>query len=97
MSIMSAIAAEAEFVEGPTIPPAAARNDSLGAIANDVAPVTPDTRTADVYSRFRADPDVIAIAVVEDGRPVGLVNRNDLSMILARDFGRALHANKPIA
>jgi two-component system cell cycle sensor histidine kinase PleC len=73
------------------------QDDSVGAIAECIAPFSPHTRAAEVYSFFRTNPDLTAVAVVEAGRPVGLVNRNDLAMILARDFGRALHANKPIA
>jgi len=61
-----------------------------------VAPVPPDTRCAVVYDRFRGDADLIAIPVVEDGRPVGLVNRHELTMRLAHDYGRALYAQKPI-
>jgi two-component system cell cycle sensor histidine kinase PleC len=34
--------------------------------------------------------------VVEDAKPVGLVNRHDLTMRLAHDYGRALYAQKPI-
>jgi len=69
---------------------------SLGAIAEYVEPVTPETRCAEVYDRFRQTADLIAVPVVENARPVGLVNRHDLTMSLARDYGRALYALKPI-
>ncbi|HTZ78796.1 MAG TPA: ATP-binding protein [Stellaceae bacterium] len=69
---------------------------SLGAIAEFVEPVSPDTRCAEVYDRFRQTPDLIAVPVVERSRPIGLVNRHDLTMSLARDYGRALYALKPI-
>jgi two-component system cell cycle sensor histidine kinase PleC len=70
--------------------------DSIAAVALPVVPVTPETLCKDVYQRFRADPDLIAIPVVADGRPIGLVNRYELTMSLAQDYGRALYASKPI-
>jgi len=74
----------------------ATQASSLGAMAEFVEPVSPETRCAEVYDRFRHAPDLIAVPVVDRSRPVGLVNRHDLTMSLARDYGRALYALKPI-
>ena len=71
--------------------------DDLGGLVVAIEPVLPTTPCAEVYERFRGDPELIAIPVVEDGRAVGLVNRHDLTMSLAQDFGRALYAKKPIS
>jgi signal transduction histidine kinase len=71
-------------------------DDRLASVAVPVAPVTPDTRCAVVYERFRGDAELIAIPVVDYDMPVGLVNRHDLTMRLAHDYGRALYAQKPI-
>ena len=71
-------------------------DDCLASVAGPVSPVTPDTRCAEVYERFRGDAELIAIPVVDYDMPVGLVNRHDLTMRLAHDYGRALYAQKPI-
>jgi signal transduction histidine kinase len=71
-------------------------DDRLASVALPVAPVAPDTRCAVVYDRFRGDADLIAIPVVDGWTPVGLVNRHELTMRLAHDYGRALYAQKPI-
>ena len=71
-------------------------DDHLASVAAPVTPVPPDTRCAVVYDRFRADAELIAIPVVDYDMPVGLVNRHDLTMRLAHDYGRALYAQKPI-
>jgi len=76
----------AEDVEGVCIATAAV----------PVTPVAPATRCAEVYDRFRAEPDTVALPVVRDATPIGLVNRYDLTMSLAQDYGRALYAQKPI-
>jgi two-component system cell cycle sensor histidine kinase PleC len=68
----------------------------VAAAAVSVVPVAPETRCADVYDRFRAEPDTIALPVVQGDKPIGLVDRNDLTMSLAQDYGRALYAQKPI-
>lgn len=65
--------------------------------AMPVVPVSPETYCGAVYDRLRGEPDTVALPVVQDGRPVGLVNRYDLTMSLAQDYGRALYAKKPIA
>jgi two-component system cell cycle sensor histidine kinase PleC len=69
---------------------------SILSAATPVAPAGPDTRCSEVYERFRDNPDEMAIPVVDGGRPLGLVNRHDLSMSLAQDYGRALYAQKSI-
>ncbi len=71
-------------------------DDHLASVAVPVTPVAPDTRCAVVYDRFRADAELIAVPVVDDETPSGLVNRHDLTMRLAHDYGRALYAQKPI-
>ena len=68
----------------------------IAAAAVPVVPVAPDTRCAAVYDRFRAEPDTMALPVVRGKTPIGLVNRYDLTMSLAQDYGRALYAQKPI-
>ena len=70
--------------------------DRLSAMAVAVEPVAPDVRCAEVYDRFRENGDLIAIPVVNGLIPVGLVNRHELTMSLAQDYGRALYALKPI-
>lgn len=69
----------------------------IGSVAVQLPPVSPQLRCEEVDRLFQADPDLGAIAVVENGRPVGLINRYDLITHLSRDFGRALFARKPAA
>ncbi len=71
--------------------------DCIGAVGSQIEPLSPRMLCREVYERFRRDDDILAMAVVEDERPIGLVNRFDLTMLLARDFGRALYEGKPIA
>ncbi len=71
--------------------------EDIGSIVLWTEPLMPETRCGDVYERFRADPDLVTLAVVDKGQPVGLVNRHELTTHLARDYGRALYAGKSIA
>ena len=70
--------------------------DRINSVVQAVPPVAPATVSATVFDTFKADPDLIAIAVVEQQRPVGLINRHDLTAVLATPYGRALFAGKPI-
>ena len=71
--------------------------ETIGTVAVPLPPVHATMRCEEVDLRFQADPDLGAIAVVEDGRPVDLINRYDLITQLSRDYGRALYARKPVS
>jgi len=58
--------------------------------------VTPLTPGSEVFSRFEREPDTLVIPVVEDGRPVGLIERNAFLLKIAGPFGHALFANRPV-
>ena len=59
--------------------------------------VTPQTPGSDVFSRFEREPDTLVIPVVEDGRPVGLIERNAFLLKIAAPFGHALYAHRPVS
>jgi len=70
----------------------------LSEIANPIRPLREDTLGSTVYDRFAAEPDLLAIAVVDaDDRPLGLVERNAFSLRMASEYGRALYARRPVA
>ena len=58
--------------------------------------VSPQTPGIEVFARFEREPDTLVIPVVEDGRPVGLVERNAFLLKIAGAFGHAQYANRPI-
>ncbi len=70
----------------------------MGELAEAFAPVSPATPGEAVYRRFEAEPDTLAVAVVDDeGRPVGLVERHAFALRMASHYGRALYAERPIS
>jgi len=70
--------------------------ETIGSVASSRPPVPPNMRCDEVDRLFAADPDLGALAVVQDGRPLGLLNRYELITHLSRDYGRALYARKPV-
>jgi signal transduction histidine kinase/ActR/RegA family two-component response regulator len=61
-------------------------------------PVGPDVPGSDVFERFRAEPNTLAIGVVdEDGHPIGLIERHAFTLKMAAEFGRALYARRPVS
>jgi signal transduction histidine kinase/CheY-like chemotaxis protein len=70
----------------------------LLSLAEPVEPVLTTTSGAAVYQRFEHEPDVLALAVVDDaGRPVGMIERNTFFVRMAAEYGRALYAQRPIS
>jgi signal transduction histidine kinase/ActR/RegA family two-component response regulator len=62
------------------------------------SPITPETCGDHVYERFEAEPDSLAIAVVDaEGRPAGLIERNAFFVAMAAQYGRALYARRPVS
>jgi two-component system cell cycle sensor histidine kinase PleC len=62
-----------------------------------IPPLAPDLACADVHKRFAADADLLSVAVVDNGRPVGLVNRHEFLLEMSQLFGRALFDKRPIS
>lgn len=61
-------------------------------------PVGPDVPGSDVFERFRAEPNTLAIGVVDaGGRPIGLIERHAFTLKMAAEFGRALYARRPVS
>ncbi len=70
----------------------------LSEIARPIPPLREDTLGSTVYDRFAAEPDLLALAVVDaENRPLGLVERNAFSLRMASEYGRALYARRPAA
>ncbi|OGN46079.1 MAG: response regulator receiver protein [Caulobacterales bacterium RIFCSPHIGHO2_01_FULL_67_30] len=68
----------------------------IGDFVDLIAPVAPSTPGAEVFERFQTEPNTLALAVVnDDGRPVGIIERNAFTLRMAAEFGRALYAKKP--
>ena len=68
----------------------------IGDYVEAIAPVAPDAPGALVFDRFQSEPNTLAIAVVdEEGRPLGLIERNAFTLRMAAEFGRALYARRP--
>ena len=69
--------------------------ETLSRLIEPLAPIAPGTPSAAVAAMFDADPTVAALAVVEDGAPLGLVYRDVLQGMM-RVAGPAI-ADRPIA
>jgi len=60
------------------------------------ARVPPDTRCEVVYHMFSVHPHVAGLAVIEDDRPVGLVERTEFLLKFGWQYGWSLYAKHPI-
>ncbi len=62
-----------------------------------VEAVSPEAENDLVFARFESEPDLPVVAVVRDGRPVGLVNRHAFIDRFARPYRRELYGRKPVS
>jgi len=76
---------------------AAFEHDEIGNMAQPVPAVAADLSCAALYESFSREPDLVVVPVVEDGRPLGLINRYEFCLRLADKFGRALFEKKPVS
>ncbi|SDE34693.1 ATP-binding protein [Kordiimonas lacus] len=65
-------------------------------ISAPVRPEVPEAHCGTVFERFQADPNLVAIPVLQRGVPIGLLKRTEFLVRLADRFGRPLYENKPV-
>ncbi len=58
--------------------------------------IAPSTPLLKVYNIFRNHPEHKVFPVVDQTKPVGLINRNTLNELFSQPFTRELHGRKPI-
>lgn len=68
----------------------------LKSLTLPLLPISPELCCVDVYTQFIDDPDILSYAVVDQGRPIGIVNRHEFLVALSHLFGRALYDRKSI-
>jgi two-component system cell cycle sensor histidine kinase PleC len=71
--------------------------DTVAAVIEVVTPIPPELTCGAVFERLMAQPELIVLPVVVRERPIGLVNRQAITMLWASQFGRALFERKRIA
>ncbi|NCD25753.1 MAG: GGDEF domain-containing protein [Deltaproteobacteria bacterium] len=69
----------------------------IGRLAQPAITVSPRMPVHSVQHIFATNPNLPAVVVAEDGRPMGLVMGYNLDRHLATLYGRALYAGKPIS
>ena len=58
-------------------------------------PVTPNTFAGQVFDSFESNPDLRAVAVVQEGKPLGLISRYEMIDVMARSFRKEIFGQKP--
>lgn len=58
-------------------------------------PASPSTTNEEVFARFAANPSWHAIAIVRDGRPIGLLGRQQFVDLYAKRYFPELYGRKP--
>jgi diguanylate cyclase (GGDEF)-like protein len=61
-----------------------------------IPPIEPDTKVQDVVATFRAHLDWDSLAIVRDGRPLGIVRRDDLFLFLTKPLHPEVYNRKPV-
>lgn len=78
-------------------PSALPADDFMKRLLVPVEPVSPHTFCEQVYEMLAKDPAVQSIRVIEEDRPVGLINRHTLINHFAKRYFRDLFGRKPIS
>ena len=69
----------------------------LSDIIKRTPPISADKTTRAVFNKFLSDPDLLAVAVVEGHKPIGMVTCHNLITQLASPDGAAILPSKPIS
>lgn len=90
-----AIIASAEIAVLPEMTRAAGAQFTVERLAIHAPAITTETPIDEAARLFAADSMLRAIAVVDDGRPVGLLNRQSFTDRYARPYFRELYGRRP--
>ncbi|OFZ67059.1 MAG: hypothetical protein A2V79_03460 [Betaproteobacteria bacterium RBG_16_56_24] len=71
------------------------RNITVETLLRYVEPVQPETEAEKIFACFSENKSLLAIPVVKDGRPVGLISRYEFVDSFAQPFRREPPGNKP--
>ncbi len=71
-------------------------SDTVASLATRVPPVAPQLPLAELAANFHRHPDRRSVAVVRDGRPLGLIHRQELMNVLTSPYGMSLYGRKPV-
>ena len=70
---------------------------TIEALTERIAPVSPDTLGREIFARFESEPETFVIPVVENDRPVGLIERDGFLIKFGAPFGHAGYAHRTAA
>lgn len=68
---------------------------SARTLLTEVPPISPECTNAELFEHFQRDDALSAVAVVEEGRPVGLIGRQRFVDRYARPYFRELYGRRP--
>ncbi len=85
----------AEIAVLPEITRAAGADFTVERLAVGVSPLHPQTAIDDVAKHLAGDPALRAVALVDEGRPVGLINRQTFVDSYAKPYFKELYGRKP--
>jgi signal transduction histidine kinase/CheY-like chemotaxis protein len=69
---------------------------TIASLTERAAPLTPQSTGVQAYKRFAAEPDALLLAVVQDGAPIGVIERDAFLIKFAGFNGHALYAHRPV-
>jgi len=72
-----------------------ARRITAARLLMEIPPIPPSTPNYQVEQRFAQERELQSIPVVQDGLPVGLINRHVFMDLMARPFSRELYGKRP--
>lgn len=78
---------------------AALRRDKMRSartVLKPLEPVSPQLPVLELAERFRTDPLLRCVAVVEDERPIGIVRRNEFLTLFTNQFSHALFTKRKV-
>lgn len=69
---------------------------SARAVLQPLEPITSQWPVLDLAERFRTDPNLRCVAVVDEGRPVGVIRRNAFLTLFTNPYSHALFAKRQV-
>lgn len=71
-------------------------DEKAGLLCRRIVPITSGSTLQEAWNRLQSEPDMFALPVVENGKPLGLVHKWRILETFSTPYGRALYAHLPV-
>ncbi|WP_258171438.1 GGDEF domain-containing protein [Paenibacillus sp. R14(2021)] len=86
-----------QIAQPAAVPSSAKTPFPIGMLAKSIPTLSPSERVSDLARMFESNPHVQGAIIASEGRPIGLIMKENMNQLLAGQFGLPLYWNRSVS